>query len=265
MTATPHPEPELLTALADAELDEVDTAAVLAHVDGCPPCRDALALERATGGWLRALPPVAPPSSFYADVLARGPAPRAHVRRHQRVGVANIAAAAAVWFGVVGVARLTTGGETVTPALADLVSAHAASRSSASGAATASSDAVPTRLAATYRLVDVRVADGRRQALYTDGSGYLSMFVEPGRLDTGALPAGARATTLEGRPAWVVAVEGDDLVLVQGDDAVVVLVGPGAQDSTAVMAAADGRPPSPSIRTRVEAAARGLLDSFGFG
>jgi hypothetical protein len=57
----------------------------------------------------------------------------------------------------------------------------------------------------------------------------------------------------------------DDVVLLPRGDTVVVLVGADPQADGAMVSDAGGRPPAPSLRDRVDAAARGLLDSFGFG
>ncbi len=258
---TAHPDPELLTAFVDGELDADDLAEVAAHVQVCAPCAAVVADERTTVSILRSLAAAEPPAGFLDRVAQRGPAPRSQVRHHTRFAVANIAAAAAVWIGVVGVVRLTTGGEPVRPALAELVDAHTAnSFSGLDRISVRSTDAVPSSLDGGYRLIDTRVVDGRRQAVYTDGREWLSMFVEPGRLDTNALPADAHA--LEGGPGWAMRIGTDEVVVVQRGDTVVVLVGAGSET---VMTAAGGRAPSPSVHQRIDAAARGVLDSFGFG
>lgn len=254
-----HPDLEALTAYADDELDAAERAAVDAHVDACPVCARTVALERATSGLVRGLTAVEPPAGFLDRVSALGPAPRSQLRHNTRFAVANIAAAAAVWVGVVGVARLT-GGEQVRPAFADLVGTHEASALvGVDRIALRSSDDVPNVLGDGYRLVDVDVVDGRREAHYTDGDEWLSMYVEPGRLDTEALPDDARAI---GSGAWTLRLEGDEVAVTERDDTVIVLVG---ADSAAVIGSVGADAPAPSIRQRVDAAARGLLDCFGFG
>lgn len=260
---SPHPDPEVLTAYVDDELDDALGAEVAAHVRVCDGCAAAVAAERATAQLLRGLVAAEPPAQFLDRVARRGPVPRSQLRHHTRFAVANVAAAAAVWIGVVGVARLTTGGETVRPELSALVGAHGAnSFVGLNRLAVRTTDAVPSTLDGGYRLVETSIVDGRREALYTDGVDWLSMFVEPGRLDTDALPDDARPVAIEGRRGWAMRVGADEVVVVEQGDTVVVLVG---EESEQVMTAARGQAPTPSIRQRVDAAARGVIDSFGFG
>lgn len=258
-----HPELEMLTAFADGELPPDEHDAVEDHLRGCAACATVVELELATSGLLRGLGPVEPPAGFLDRVAVRGPAPRSQLRHHTRFALANIAAAAAVWVGVVGVARLTTGGETVRPAFAELVGAHTAS--SLVGfdrIAVRTSEAVPGSLGRGYRLVDSQVSDGRREAHYSDGAGWLSMYVEPGRLDTASLPDDARPLDVAGARAWALRLGADDVAVVERDGTVIVLVG---ADSATVVGAVAGDAPSPSVGDRVAAAARGLLDCFGLG
>lgn len=55
---------ELLSAFLDGELDEATTAAVTAHVEGCPECSHDLAELRATKHLFAALPAVRAPRSY---------------------------------------------------------------------------------------------------------------------------------------------------------------------------------------------------------
>ena len=270
MTApTDHPD-ELLTALVDGQLTVDEQDQVQAHLAGCERCARALRAEQAVAGLLRGLPVVEPAAGFYSRVLLAGPTPRRRARRHARFAAANLAAAAAVWVGVVGVARLT-GSQTVRPPLADLVSAHASALpavglATPTTAASPATGAVADVLSRSYRLVETLVVGGRRQAVYADGKGrVLSMFLQPGRLDEASLPDDAEAVAVGGLPAWRITMGDDHVVLLQRPGVVVVLVGPATTDDERMVAEASGRAPEPSVTARIDAAARGLLDSFGLG
>lgn len=258
-----HPDPELLTAFADGELVGAEAAHVSAHLEDCDACVAALAAERATAQLLRGLASAEPPADFLARVASRGPVPPSQLRRHVRFAVANVAAAAAVWIGVVGVARITTGDERIRPELDALVGAHSANAVIGTNRiAVRTTDAVPSTLLGGYQLVETSVVDGRREALYSDGEAWVSMFVEPGRLDTDTLPADARPVTVDGRRGWAMRVGSDEIVIVERDGTVVMLVGDASEQ---LMTGATGEAPSPSVRQRVAASARGVIDSFGFG
>ncbi len=128
---------DALSGLLDGELPAPHEDAALAHLSGCPSCAEELLLVRRARAWVRALPPVEPPSGFYERVLVdrpfqpspfgRRPPPvptRANLRR--RAGLVAIGAAAAA-VTVLGVATPRQG--PVAPAVPRLVEAHATSAS----------------------------------------------------------------------------------------------------------------------------------------
>ncbi len=264
-----HPE-DLLTAYLDGDATVDEIAVVERHLGACGPCRQALAAETTVRILVRTLPLVLPPPEFYAKVLAHGPRARARAPRRTGFAVANLVAAAAVWLGVVAVARVT-GAQTVRPAIGDLVSAHASVLSSplALGGGTGGADdsarsSAPRTLARNRYLGSVTVG-GRQQLLYRDGERMLSMFVQPGELDVSALPVDAEPVAVNAMPAWRVAAADVDVILVQRPGVVIVLVVPHGSEEQTLAQEADAEVPEPSLGARIDAAARGLLDAFGLG
>ncbi len=65
-----HPEAELMEFVAN-ELDAVAAAAVRRHLAGCPDCRATVAQLAALDATMAALPRLAPPPDFVAQVTAR--------------------------------------------------------------------------------------------------------------------------------------------------------------------------------------------------
>lgn len=261
--AAPSEHPfELLTAYLDDQATPVERAEVDAHLAGCPTCRHALDAEATVRSLVRTLPAVEPPDDFYARVLARGPQPRHQVHRRTGFAVANVAAAAAVWIGVLGVARITRA-PAARPAIGALTSAHASVLGTGTSARTLKADSSAPRSIARYEYVGTLTIDGREQMLYSDGTRTLSMFVEAGELDESVLPADARQIVVAGLPAWLVVTESAEVVLVQRPGVVVVLVGPLQSEEEALVRDADADAPDPSLGERIDAAARGLLDTFG--
>lgn len=261
--AAPSEHPfELLTAYLDDQATPVERAEVDAHLAGCATCRHALDAEAAVRALVRTLPAVAPPDDFYARVLARGPQPRHQTHRRTGFAVANVAAAAAVWIGVLGVARITRA-PAARPAIGALTSAHASVLGTGPSARTLKADSSAPRSIARYEYVGTATIDGREQMLYSDGTRTLSMFVEVGELDESVLPADARPIRVAGLPAWLVVTDTAEVVLVQRPGVVVVLVGPLQSEEEALVRDADADAPDPSLGERIDAAARGLLDTFG--
>ncbi len=139
---------DALSALLDGELVGPPEAAAHAHLAVCPPCARELQAVSQARTWVRALPVVDPPFGLYERMLLdRSPVPagtpppgvaafagagvfvgalagRAAFRR--RAGVAAIGAAAAA-VTLLGMGSPST--QPVSPAVARLVEAHAASSS----------------------------------------------------------------------------------------------------------------------------------------
>lgn len=265
-----HPDGEVLTAFVDGRLaDDDERDAVEQHVVACDECARSIAEERHLVVALRSLEFPGAPAEFYARVLARGPVSVSRTRRATRFAVANAAAAAAVWAGVVGIAHVT-GGQTVRPAFASLRSAaHGGASTQASGVElrpTWLGAGVPATLDDSYTLVEHNVHSGRRQAFYVDAEGsVVSLFVQSGDLDAASLPADAETVPVDGASAWRFWMGDDLVVVVQRPGAVITLVGMTSEHTSAVASEAAGRPPRPSVRERVHAAAQGLLETFGLG
>jgi anti-sigma factor RsiW len=103
---------------ADLALDIVtgeERALLLAHLSGCPTCRDDVrALGTIADRLLRVVPPVEPPRGFEERVLARlADQPRPLARRRSRWALVGLGAAAALLVVVlVGAALLRPGGDT---------------------------------------------------------------------------------------------------------------------------------------------------------
>jgi hypothetical protein len=171
---------------------------------------------------------------------------------------------------VLSVANVHSAAGSVKPSVAHYVSAHASAPSrfplAAAGAneSVARSYNVPDHLAGSYQLVGEQDDDGRKQLVYSDGSQIFSMFLQAGRLDVRALPVDAQPVQMDGVPAWLVPTADGDVVFVQRARVVVVIVGMAPPAATSEVANA----PAPSTGSlsmldRVEAAGRGLLETFG--
>lgn len=91
-----EPLAEIALGIADAQ----DRAAVVAHLESCPACRDELrAMTEVADGLLELVPPAEPPVGFEERVLAvTQPAPRTVRRRWPRL----VAAAAVVAVALAG-------------------------------------------------------------------------------------------------------------------------------------------------------------------
>lgn len=120
---------DALSGLLDGELPGPQREAARAHLLGCPTCAGELRAVGQARDWVRALPPVEPPFGFYERALRDGRHDRSPVfspSLRRRAGLAAIgAAAAAVTVLGVGSPRPSP----VSPAVPQLVEAHAASAS----------------------------------------------------------------------------------------------------------------------------------------
>lgn len=253
----------LVSALADGALDPPERAAAEAHLATCEACRRELRAAEAVRAALGGLPAVDPPAWFLPAVLAGGPQPQRHRTRRLRFGVANVAATAAAWLVVVAV----TGPAPAPVAAPDLAGLLAAHRQATSGSLEAGAPdggmVAPSRLGASFTLAGHRDLDGLTQAVYRSGDRWLSVFAQPGQLDPDALPDGAEPVAVGADPAW--ALDGGRVLLVDRDDAVLVLVaGPEASAVPLPPDVVVAGPPDGILDRLVDAGA-GLLRTFSLG
>jgi hypothetical protein len=262
---------DVLSAYLDDELTADERDDVERHLYECPECRSDVDAEREVRQLLRDLPPVDPPFGFYERLLRDGPeaAPAPPKRRRFRFGLANIAATAAAWLLILGLANLHKNG-TVDPAPEGYVTAHASVLPSFGGSShqppqeAAKSHDVPDHLAHTYEFQGVIEENGLQQYVYSDGTNTLSMFLQPGELNEDALPADATPVVVNGVAAWWVPTDAGNVVFVQQPGVVVVLVGPALDAAASDVAGSNGpRESDESLVERITGAGEGLLDTFG--
>jgi hypothetical protein len=280
MSIVEHPE-ESLSAFIDEELTPAEHDEVVAHLEQCSACAEVVQGEREVRALVRGLPMVEPPDGFFESLLAGGvaalEAPRLRPRGQKtkkswRTSAIGIIGAAAAWVLVIGIANVDRHDQSSVAASDVLAqSASMIPRVGRAAPQTASPEeeksaeehGVPSRLDGTYRLAGFEVTDSRAQAVYTNGRQTLIVTVVPGQLDWNRLPE-PQPVSVNGAPAWLVHYDDVDVLLVQRPEAVVVIVAPPTQASTAV--AEDLEPEVPvdkSLAARFEAAGRDLLDTFG--
>lgn len=271
---------ERASAYLDGELDAAERTRAEAHLAGCDSCSGALAGERSVRDAVRSLGPVTVPDGFFEGLLAAGAADSGtgtvdlaeRRRRRVRVGLAQLAATAAVWLVVLGGLSGTIGGADVAPDVPTYVQAHAAAASSlgaSQGAAVpdiaAAADAqLPANLARQLILVRVHSDGNMLQGLYRRGTTVVSVFVQPGDLDEADLPADAERVRL-GSDVGYEMVRPEVVVLVVARGAAVyTVVAPVSTPAGALPEELPTRPaPAPSVLDRFESAGRGLVDCFG--
>jgi anti-sigma factor RsiW len=273
-SAWPPPPPpehpgELLSAYLDGELTPAERDQVDAHLESCPACRADLDEERDVRSAVRGLPAVDPPFGFYERILRDGPAdPTQPKKRRFRFGLANLAATAAAWVLVLGVANLSSGSGSVNPSPNDYVAAHASVLPGLGGGSASKQQAqrydVPDRLAGTYELVGEVNTGGVPQLIYTDGQKLLSVFVRPGHLNEAALPADAKPVEVSGAMAWSVPSDGGETIFLERPGVVVIIVGPALDEAASDMASSGPRADeSESLLDHLRGAGEGLLETFG--
>ena len=111
------------SAYLDGQLDPVEHAAVVAHLEACDHCRAVTTSETEVRTWLRALPSLDVPEAFMERLLAVGPRDVRGARRRSRFAVANLVAAAAACILVIGVGHLTSS-SSVSPQVSSFVTNH---------------------------------------------------------------------------------------------------------------------------------------------
>jgi anti-sigma factor RsiW len=259
---------ELLSAYLDDEVTADERVFVEAHLAACEACAIELATADGSRMLLRSLPAVEPAAGFLDRVTTPVPvAIGSQVRRDRRFGLVNLVAAAAVWIAIIGFARIDRSGSTVADAN-PFVAAHQsvvpsflAGNRQPAAPAEATKRHVPEVLAGRYEFVGYVTDYGRPQAIYSDGDHVMSVFSEPGRLNVSALPASATRVLVNGVPAWQVVADGVQVVFIPRAADVVVVVGE-TDDMMSGAAGAQEFATNNSWTDRVEAAARGLLDTF---
>jgi Putative zinc-finger len=261
---------ELLSAYLDGEVTADEHAIIDSHLASCEACARELAAADGSRSLLRSLPAVEPAAGFLVGITTPSPVPAAIGRRAQRdrrFGLVNLVAAAAVWIAIIGFARIDRSSSTVADAN-PFVAAHqsvipsflAGNRQPAKPAE-ASKRHVPEVLAGRYEFVGYVNDFGRPQAIYSDGVHVMSVFSEPGRLNVSALPPTATRVLVNGTPAWQVVDDGVQVVFIPRSADVVVVVGE-TDDMMSGAAGAQEFGANNDWIDRVEAAARGLLDTF---
>lgn len=269
---------DVLSAYLDDEVTATERVAVEAHLSACAECRSDLEAEREVRALLRDLAPVDPPLGFYERILRDGPASSEKPVRKRRIrfGLANIAATAAAWMLILGLANLNHGGGSVDPSTAGYVSAHASilpglgGRSAPSDSSQAEAKAkadydVPDRLAGTYQLTEVIDDGGTPHLVYSDGQRTVSMFLRVGRLDTDALPSDTHTVEVNGAQAWEVPTSSGPVVFMQRPGVVVIIVGSPPDQAASDVAGTDGlhADQSESLLDHLTDAGQGLLQTFG--
>jgi anti-sigma factor RsiW len=267
VAGTEHPG-DLLSAYIDGALDAHDTLTIEAHVATCAECADAVAGERDVRQAVRNLRAVDVPAGFFERIIEQGPRLTSNATRSRaRFAAANIVAAAAVWVGVIGFAHIG-GDRTVRPSLTQMASAYS---SLLAGVAAlqpldpteAVNAGVPPRIADRFTLVSSNRNGTHVDAAYRDGVELLALSAQPGRLDHRSLPATAQPMPLASGRAWETQVDGVDMLVMQRAGMVIVVVGPRQPSVDGAIGTVSPRPSAPSVRDRVEAAGRGLLETFG--
>jgi anti-sigma factor RsiW len=261
---------ELLSAYLDGEVTADEHALVDAHLAICEACGLELAAADGSRLLLRSLPAVEPAAGFLGGLTVPAPAPMGFGRRAQRdrrFGLVNLVAAAAVWIAIIGFARIDRSGSSVADAN-PFVAAHQsvvpsflAGNRQPAAPAEATKRHVPEVLAGRFEFVGYVRDFGRPQAIYSDGVHVMSVFSEPGRLNVSALPPSATRVLVNGVPAWQVVEDGVQVVFIPRQADVVVVVGE-TDDMMSGAASAQEFATNNSWTDRVEAAARGLLDTF---
>lgn len=116
-----HPDPELLSAYLDGEVDPAEAASVAGHLPGCEACRLALGDLADARSLVRHLPMVDPGLSEMSTSELAVVVPLRRGRRRKAVWVSAAAAAA-----LVAVLGLTGGGEQPTIDLGSVADQHVA-------------------------------------------------------------------------------------------------------------------------------------------
>ncbi len=111
---------DLVSALLDGELAEPAADQARAHLAACPSCADEMTRVGEARSWVRALPPVEPPASYFERLAAaRGEL----FARRRRIGVAALAGSVAA--GLLFLGAVAPQEPATAPPVPRLVEAHA--------------------------------------------------------------------------------------------------------------------------------------------
>lgn len=214
---------DLVSARLDGELDAATAAWVDEHLDSCDDCRDIAGAVDVARAWMRSAPTV-DSTPVVGGVIAH---------RQRMIGTGLVFVAIALF--VLGILAVTSSVShpRVVPSVDEFVAAHEnEAHGSIDGVrrvdAAASHYATPAILGpddAEMERTALYDGDDLTTVVYTDGSGDVTVYEQPGRVDWDALPPGSllpvgsiRAWVRDGSPAVLVAEIGDLVVTLVGDD-----------------------------------------------
>ena len=113
---------DLLSALLDGELDVGSADQARAHLATCPSCADEMARVAEARSWVRSLPPVEPPASYFERLVTARQAGELAARRRW-LGLAALAGSAAAGLAFLGMVAPQE--PATAPPVPQLVEAHA--------------------------------------------------------------------------------------------------------------------------------------------
>jgi hypothetical protein len=125
--------------------------------------------------------------------------------------------------------------------------------------AVANTRLVPSALPGGYQRLGTYKRGDVVHLVYSDGVYGLSVFEQPGRLKTGALPAGAERVRIGGTQGWHYAWAGGHILLWRGHDRVYSAVGDGPLSDVVQASAGVPLGPRPSLLERLRAACHAVL------
>lgn len=276
---------DALSALLDGELGAVEADEVRAHVAGCHECTRELDDVRTARRIVRQLPAVEPSVDWLDGLLDDAVVGRMHRRR--RAALANIAVSVAAALVLLVLSANVIGPARLHPEVANALERHASTvaalgdifkagltRLAPANPAppTTASQRSMTDLPAPYeapktlvgyRLIEAyRAPDGGVHLLYRKGQYGLSVFETPGGVDWSELPPGGTRMELSGHDAWRWDAQParGRLVVLEGDDMTVMIVGDEPGDAVLSVAAALPRSQSLPMEQRVKRAVAKALE-----
>ena len=160
--------------------------------------------------------------------------------------------------------RVTIADSAVTAPTAPPAPKHDGPRSVAVKSVAASARG-PSHLASGYQLLGIYRTSGVTQSIYGDGLYDLSLFQQPGRVESVDLPDQRRAVRVEGRQAWLFSWAGGEGLVWSAGPNVYTLVGDVPPDELLQVARSVPVHDSTSISHRLRQACRALVASFTGG
>lgn len=221
-----------------------------------PPAEEVWEAE--VGGLLAELPAVEPPSGFLDAAIDHRPL-------HAGRTLLGLVAATLLVVGLVlGAGGIEPGG--VVPPIDELVARHDLAARAGLGpsdgeAPTADPDGAqrPLSLPEGFEAEGSVTIEDIRQAVYARGEEAVSVFVQEGRVDWGALPPD-RLTDLGGLPAWV---DGErSIAVIEADDSILTVIGLAPEQlDEAIQGVLDGET---SLGERATELAEAVVVQFGY-